>query len=184
MFKKTITYTGFDEVEHTQDFYFHLPTVDVTAMLQPGSDFTKRLQAIQKSENVSEVVKFYKDLITQACGVRSEDGKRFIQTPEAKSELLDTPALDELLLELMLDSNKPFEFLTSLLPKKLLDKLGDDAKQQLNQLVADSGLAPTIVEDTRPAWQKEGRTPTHSEFMKLSPEDQKAVFAGRFGVTK
>ena len=184
MFKKTITFTGFDEVEHTQDFYFHLPTADVTAMLQPGSDFTKRLQAIQKSESVSEVVKFYKELITQACGVRSEDGKRFIQTQEAKSELLDTPALDELLLELMLDSNKPLEFLTSLLPKKLLDKLGDDAKQQLNQLVADSGLAPTIVEDTRPAWVKENRNPTQAEFAKMTPAEQQAAFASVLRITK
>lgn len=178
MFKKTITYTGFDDVEHTQDFYFHISSPEVTSWLQPDSDFMQRLERVQKSNKISAIMAFYKDLITQACGVRSEDGKRFIQTPEAKSELLDTPALDELLMELMLDPSGPVNFLKNLLPKKMLEKAGPEIEKELQKL----GLGSTVIEDNRPAWQKEGRMPTHSEFMQLSPEDQKAVFAGKFGI--
>jgi len=173
MFKKTITFTGFDEVEHTQDFYFHISSAEVTSWLQPDSEFMQRLDRVQKSNKVGAILEFYKDLITQACGVRSEDGKRFIQTQEAKSELLDTPALDELLMELVLDPAGPIEFLKNLLPKKMLEKAGPEIDKQLKEI----GLQPTVVEDTRPIWVKENRNPTQAEFAKMTPAEQQAAFA-------
>lgn len=177
MFKKTITFTGFDDVEHTKEFYFHISSAEVTAWLQPDGEFMKRLERVQKSNQISAILEFYKDLVTQACGVRSEDGQRFIQTPEAKSELLGTPALDELLMELVLDPAGPIEFLKNLLPKKMLAKAGPEIEKQLQLL----GMQPTVVEDNRPIWEKEGRNPTPAEFGKMTPEQQKAAFAKVLG---
>jgi hypothetical protein len=180
MFKKTITFEDFNGVEHTKDFYFHIPSPEVTAWLQPGSEFMQRLDRVQKSDQVTQVLAFYKDIITQACGVRSEDGMRFIQTPEAKSELIDSPALDELLLELMLNPAGPFNFLKNLLPKKILDKVGDDIEQAIKELGLEIGVIEAPV-DNRPAWEKEGRKPTTAEFKKLSPEERQEVYANFLG---
>ncbi len=180
MFKKTITFTGFDDVEHTKEFYFHISSAEVTAWLQPDGEFMKRLERVQKSNQISAILEFYKDLVTQACGVRSEDGQRFIQTPEAKSELLGTPALDELLMELVLDPAGPIDFLKNLLPKKILDKVGAEIDEKLKEL----GLAVDVIEapvDNRPIWEKEGRNPTPAEFGKMTPEQQKAAFAKVLG---
>jgi hypothetical protein len=179
MFKKTITFEDFNGVEHTKDFYFHISSAEVTAWIQPGSEFMQRLERVQKSQDVSEVLKFYKDLISQACGVRSEDGMRFVQTPEAKGELLDTPAVDELLMELMLDPSGPIDFLKNLLPKKMLEKVGVEIDAKIKELGADMGVVEAPV-DNRPAWEKEGRKPTHAEFAKLTPDQQKSVFAQLF----
>src|SRR4051812_11329207 len=158
MFKKTITFEDFNGVEHTKDFYFHVSSAEVTAWLQPGSEFMQRLDRAQKSKQVTQILAFYKDMIAQACGVRSEDGMRFIQTPEAKSELLDSPAVDELLLELMLDLSGPMNFVKNLLPKKILDKVGDDLDQKVKELVAEIGEigATGVIEalvDNRPVWE-------------------------------
>jgi hypothetical protein len=180
MFKKTITFEDFNGVEHTKDFYFHVSSAEVTAWLQPGSEFMQQLDRVQKSNQVTQVLALYKDIISQACGVRSEDGMRFIQTPEAKSELLDSPAVDELLLELMLDSSGPFNFIKNLLPKKILDKVGDDLEQKIKELAIETGVIEAPV-DNRPVWEKEGRKPTTAEFKKLSPEERQEVYANFLG---
>jgi hypothetical protein len=168
MFKKTITFEDFNGVEHTKDFYFHVSSAEVTAWLQPGSEFMQQLDRVQKSNQVTQVLALYKDIISQACGVRSEDGMRFIQTPEAKSELLDSPAVDELLLELMLDSSGPFNFIKNLLPQKI------------KELAIETGVIEAPV-DNRPVWEKEGRKPTTAEFKKLSPEERQEVYANFLG---
>jgi hypothetical protein len=176
MFKKTITFEDFNGVKHTKDFYFHVSSATISLWLQPGGEFMQKLERVQKSGQVSAVVVFYKEMIAEACGIRSEDGMRFIQTPEAKSELLETPALDVMLLELMLDPSKPIEFLKNLLPKEMLDKISGDIDEKLKELGVEAGVIEAS-QDNRPAWEKEGRMPTKAEFATMSPDEQRAAFA-------
>lgn len=183
MFKKTITFEDFNGEQHTKDFYFHVSSAEVTAWIQPGSEFMERLQRVQNSKQITQILAFYKDLIAQACGVRSEDGMRFVQTPEAKSELLDSPALDELLMELMLDPSGPINFLKNLLPKKILDQVGDDLNKKIKELGLEVGVIEAPV-DNRPAWEKENRNPTQAEFAQMTPEQQKAAFASVLRINK
>jgi hypothetical protein len=176
MFKKTITFTGFDEKEYTQDFYFHLSNAELAVLSASADDMKSRVERIQKAKDNVAILNELRELIRMSCGVRSEDGKRFIKTPEAQSELLDSPAFDVLLFDLFVGQNAT-EFFTQLVPPEQAKQIEELAKKQ----AADPFEEPS---NPIPAWKKEGRMPTTAEFRSMSKEEQIEAFAAKLAEDK
>ena len=83
MIVKTITYTDFNGNERTESFWFHLSRPELTEMLLGiDNNIETYIKTIIKSENYYEIVKIFKKLILEAYGEKSEDGRRFMKTPE------------------------------------------------------------------------------------------------------
>ena len=81
MLKKTITYTDYDGVERKEDFYFNLNKAELIEMeLGTNGGLAKRIQKIVDSQDVTAIIKIFKDLVLKAYGVKSDDGKRFIKS--------------------------------------------------------------------------------------------------------
>lgn len=171
MFKKTITFTGFDDKQHTQDFYFHMSKAEFLQMATGGEALMARLQSIVASKDSQAIFHEFREIIKAACGTRSEDGSRFLKTPEAQSALLDSPAFDELLMGLFSNPNEASEFINQLLPKKMQDEM---AAQLEN--VKGATMVELPPEDNRPDWLKEHRNPRQDELMKMSKEEMMLVF--------
>jgi hypothetical protein len=168
MFKKTITFTDFNGDTQTKDFYFHLSKAELAAMGAGGDAMMSRLQRIIDAKDGLAILEEYRKLIRLACGVRSEDGQRFIKTPDTQSDLLDSPAFDELLMELFTTTTAATEFINQLVPQKML-------KEMMTAAEKSSG-DETPQEDTRPDWIKEGRTPTHAELRDATPDQIQLAF--------
>ena len=118
MIVKTITYTDFNGNERTESFWFHLSRPELTEMLLGiDNNIETYIKTIIKSENYYEIVKIFKKLILEAYGEKSEDGRRFMKTPEKAKEFAETEAYSVLFTELTTNEEKASEFVNGLIPK-------------------------------------------------------------------
>lgn len=173
MFKKTIVFVDFNGKAQEKDFYFHLSNTEL-AMLSAGADDMKaRIERIMKANDNLAILHELRELVKLACGIRSEDGERFIKTPEAQSQLLDSPAFDALLFELFVGKNAA-EFFSKLVPETQQNQI----KELIEQQAADPFKESTET-DPRPAYQKENREPTPNELQKMNTTELQEAFRWR-----
>lgn len=155
MFSKTIKYKDFNGENQEKVFWFHLSNAKL-AMLSADGGLKTWAEQMMKQQDPVQILDKIRYLVKLACGIRSEDGQRFIQTDEAQSELLDSPAFDELLFELFVADNAS-KFFTALVP--------EDQQKQIEALAIKQGVSPDqlSLEDQMPAYQRERRRPTDAE---------------------
>lgn len=115
MIKKTITYTDYEGIQHTDDFYFNLSRAELIKMeysIQGG--LMKKIEKLSKSVDPTQIMPLFSDIILKSYGVKSDDGKRFIKSKELSEEFSQTEAYSELLVELFSDPDKAGEFIRGL----------------------------------------------------------------------
>lgn len=121
MLKQTITYTDFNEVEHTEDFYFNLTKRELAQMeVESGGTMQARLQAIIDSNDPTAILAQFTDLVERSYGVRSEDGTLFSKTEEATRRFRDSGAMDSLVLQFFTDAEVAVAFANGILPADLV----------------------------------------------------------------
>ena len=119
MLKKTITYTDFEGIERTEDFFFHLSEAEVIEMEHSvDGGLTSVLTNIVKSPNPREIVKYFKEIILRSYGEKSSDGRRFVKSPELSKQFAETPAYSVLFMELSKDDKAASNFVNSVIPQK------------------------------------------------------------------
>lgn len=120
MLKKTITYTDYDGLERTEEFRFNLTKAELMDMeLTTVGTFSKLMQKIIDEKDIVRLSKYFKELILKSYGVKSDDGKRFIKSPELSEAFSQTEAYSELYMELLGDSEYAVKFIKEIMPKDL-----------------------------------------------------------------
>lgn len=188
MFKKTITFEDFNGEKVSKDFYFHMSKAELLAMAADGDVMVERIKRIIASKDGAAIIKEFRELIEDSVGMRSEDGERFIKDPVAVSNLVDSPAFDELLMELCTDAKASAEFVRQLVPEKMQKEMQEALKNQTvikpedELILRKDGSVPDPFgekEDTRPLYQRENREPTNAELLKMSRDEISAAFRWR-----
>jgi hypothetical protein len=130
MYKKAITYTDYNGVERTEDFYFHLSKAELAEMeLSKVGGFNEYIQRIIQADDREEIVKNFKDIILKSYGVKDETGKRFVKSEELATEFSQTEAYSELFMELLLNTDSAIEFINNVVPKEVKEKAEVEAKR-------------------------------------------------------
>lgn len=121
MVKRTITYTDFNDVERTEDFYFHLTLSELMDMevKDPEGSFAKRVEGIIKNNDIFGILDAIKWVVEKAYGVRSTDGRGFKKDPELTREFFQSAAFEQLYMELLDDPDAAANFINALVPKKI-----------------------------------------------------------------
>lgn len=120
MLKKTITYTDYDGLERTEEFRFNLTKAELMDMeLTTVGTFSKLMQKIIDEKDMVRLAKYFKELILKSYGVKSDDGKRFIKSPELSEAFSQTEAYSELYMELLGNSEYVVKFIQQVMPKDL-----------------------------------------------------------------
>lgn len=116
MRKETITYTDYNNVTRTEDFFFNLNEAELTA-LQYGVDggMKEMLERIVKSNDNKQIMACFHELIAKSYGEKSPDGRRFIKSKELSEAFMQTEAYNELMLRFMTDANYSAEFINDVL---------------------------------------------------------------------
>lgn len=118
MRKETITYTDYNGLEKTEDFYFHFTEAEVMELeLTTHGGLVETMQQMVKSKDVPSIVSSVKNILLKAYGVKSPDGRRFIKSPELSTEFSQTPAYSILWMQIVQDDKKAAEFFTEVIPK-------------------------------------------------------------------
>lgn len=137
MYKKTITYTDFDENERVEDLYFNLTksqliefALDLPENVSDSvSGDTKEIdegQAVKKIMGAfgsKGVFKFLKDLILKSYGVRRDEGRRFEKSEQLSEEFSHTMAFETIMDEFMTDDLAAAEFVNAVIPQSIAEKM-------------------------------------------------------------
>lgn len=117
MLKKTITYTDYNGTERKEDFYFNLTQTEVYEMeMSVNGGLAEKLQKIIDAMDAPFIMKTFKDLIAKSYGEKSEDGKRFIKSPELSEAFFQTEAYNKLFQEIVTDAKAAADFVNGILP--------------------------------------------------------------------
>lgn len=117
MLKKKITYTDYNGVEITEDFYFNLTKAEVMEMeMTTTGGLAEKINKVIATKDAKSIITIFKDLILKAYGEKSEDGKRFMKNDEIKIAFSETEAYSILFMELATDANAAATFVNGIIP--------------------------------------------------------------------
>jgi hypothetical protein len=127
MIKWPITYTDFEGNEETEEFRFHLSKSELLEMnLSQSGGMDKMLQRIINTKDTQKIVEVFKDIILRSYGELSDDGRRFVKVKDGHrlaDDFAQTPAYDELFMELASDEKKAADFINGIIPKSVADEV-------------------------------------------------------------
>lgn len=130
MYKKTITYTDYNDVQRTEDFYFSLSEAEITEMqLGVEGGYAAMIDKIIKAQDTPALIKIFKELLLKSYGIKSDDGRRFIKSAQLSEEFTQTPAYSELYMMLATDDKQASAFIKNIMPAKLIAKANELEKQ-------------------------------------------------------
>lgn len=117
MLKKTITYTDYNEITHTETYYFNLSKAECMEMeMSTSGGLTEMINKIIETQDIPAIIKIFKDLILKAYGVKSPDGKRFIKSEELSTAFAQTEAYSVLFMELATNAEEAAAFVNGIMP--------------------------------------------------------------------
>lgn len=117
MLKKTITYTDYDGVQRTEDFYFNLSKAEIAEMeLSTAGGLDKTINRIVAEQDGKRIIALFKDLVLKSYGKKSDDGRRFIKSQELRDEFSQTEAYSDLFMELATDADAAAAFVNGIVP--------------------------------------------------------------------
>lgn len=123
MLKKTITYTDFNEMERTQDFYFNLTKIELMKMeASVDGGLAEKLKRISAAQDGVAIMEVMEDLIRRSFGVKTADGG-FVKRPEDLAAFVSTEAYSNLFMELVTDADAAVNFVKGILPADLRNQI-------------------------------------------------------------
>lgn len=127
MLKKTVQYEDFNGDKQTEVLYFNLNKSELLELeMSMAGGLEQFMNSIMETNDMSEMFRQFKRIVLAAYGVRSDDGKRFMKSPELLEEFTQTAAYDAFFMELVQDENVAADFIKGVIPK--------DLKLQMEQL--------------------------------------------------
>ena len=129
MYKITETYTDYDDNQRTEDFYFNYSEAELADLqFSVSGGLAGMIDKIIKTNDMPKLVELFRELIQKAYGEKSNDGRRFMKSPELTKEFTETVAYSQIYMRLATDSKAAQEFINNVVPKSMKDKM-----QQANQ---------------------------------------------------
>jgi hypothetical protein len=148
VFKRTITYTNFDDEEVSEVFYFNISKPELLDMeVKFKQGMSKRIQTMIDSNDRKELLETFKELVLLSYGEKSEDGRRFIKSDQISKEFTQTAAYDALFMELATSDVALVAFLNGILPKDMqgsitIEEVREKAKAQTTTTGASAPPLP------------------------------------------
>lgn len=118
MLKKTITYKDFNGRERTEDFYFNLNKSEVLEMeMSADGGLIEKIQRVVAAQDGNEIMKIFKEFLSNSYGIKVEDGKRFSKSDEIWRSFYESPAYDVLFWEMVTHPEVMAAFIEAVIPK-------------------------------------------------------------------
>lgn len=123
MIKETMTYTDYNGVERTEDFYFNLTKAEIMEMeMSTAGGLAERIQKVVDAKDQPAIIKIFKELVLKAYGEKSLDGKRFVKSEEIATAFSQTEAYSQLFMKLATDADAAAKFVNGIVPADLAAK--------------------------------------------------------------
>ena len=124
MLVERVKYKDFDGNEREEKFYFNFTEAELTEMeLSTKGGLKNEIQRIMDSQDQSEIIKIFKNLLLKAYGVKSPDGKRFIKDEQLTKEFEQTNAYSQLFMKLAFDDEAAAKWINGVIPQEIAKEL-------------------------------------------------------------
>lgn len=139
MYKKTITFTDYEDNTRTEDHYFNLNRSEIIKWLTTTGDYTldKVLERLSTERNGKKIIEIFENLIHLSYGVKSLDGRKFEKSEEIWNNFYQTEAYDVLFTELVTDARKAADFVNKVIPKDLAAEVEKIIRENPNAISAE-----------------------------------------------
>lgn len=126
MFKRTETYTDYNGVERTEDFYFNLTESELVDMeIGTAGGLAETVRVLIASKDIKAVIAIFKDLVFKAYGEKSSDGKRFVKSYEISKAFSETEAYNQIFMDLATNADAAAAFINGIIPAKLKERVSN-----------------------------------------------------------
>lgn len=134
MLKRTMTYETFDGDQVTEDFYFNLTKAELMEMsLGTYGGLDKFIEKIVNTQDTPKIIELFKEIVLKSYGQKSDDGKRFIKSPEIREAFAQTNAYSDLFMTLSTDADEAAAFINGLVPKDIAEEMEKKEKESETQ---------------------------------------------------
>lgn len=134
MLKKTVTYTDYFDVERTEDYMFNLTKAELAKMnMSQYGGLEKRLRAIIDANDMPTVMENFRQILRQSYGVISDDGRRFMKSEEISDAFEQSPAYDQIFMELISSADAAAAFARGIMPKDLVEAVDKERAKAASQ---------------------------------------------------
>lgn len=128
MYKKTMTYTDYNGIERTEDFYFNFTKAELLEMeMSTSGGYIEMLNRIINAKDGKMIIQTFKEFVLKAYGEKSADGRAFLKEDEfgrpLSAKFKQTEAYSDLYMELALDDVKAAEFVNAVIPAEYRQKV-------------------------------------------------------------
>lgn len=132
MIKKTVTFTDYNGVARTEDFYFNLSKAEVMELeMSTTGGLAETIQKIVAAQDAPAIIKIFKDLVLRAYGEKSPDGRRFIKSEDIATAFSQTEAYSQIFMELATDADAAAKFVNGIIPADMAQKATNPALKPL-----------------------------------------------------
>lgn len=117
MLIKTFEYVDYNGNKQKETLYFNMNKAEIAAMqVRMDGKFIDHLKTLVEGNKIEALFGFFRDLVLDSYGEKSEDGKRFYKTSEMRKDFEASIVYSELIAELMSDPKKVSAFTRGILP--------------------------------------------------------------------
>lgn len=129
MIKKTIKYVDYNDKEQNETFYFNLTRMELTKLnAKYKGGFELAVKNAVDAGDEAAIIDILDNVIASSVGVKSEDGSSFIKTPEITNKFINSPAYEELLMEILEKEGAADAFFTGVCPRNIQEKINASKK--------------------------------------------------------
>lgn len=131
MYKLNISYQDFNGNDRKDSFFFNYTDAEVLELeLQEKDGIEGYIDRIIKAEDGKSIIRFIKEIILNAYGEKTADGRGFVKSKELADSFASTNAFSKLLLSLASDAKTAATFINGCVSKSLvvadLEEIGND----------------------------------------------------------
>ena len=149
MLKKTITFTDYDGVSRTEDFYFNLNKAETIKWMTTTGEYTldKVLLRLAQERNGKKIMEIFEDLLHKSYGRKSLDGRKFEKSEEIWQDFYQTEAYSELFSELVTDAKKASAFINAIIPTVLAEEVAKAMNENKDGIPAElKDYIPQVID--------------------------------------
>lgn len=130
MFTYHAKYEDFNENMREEDFLFNLTEAEISEMeMSVDGGLDKMIDRIMKAQDMPSLIKLFKEIIAKAYGVKSDDGRKFMKSPEILADFVSTNAYSQLFMELATNDVTAANFLNGIVPKEKRELIKEISEQ-------------------------------------------------------
>lgn len=111
MYKIHFKYVDFNETEREEDALFHYSTDEILSIMASKNEgFLEWMKKAASTNNTSELMPVFRQVVLGAYGEISPDGRRFIKSPEMSKAFSETPMFTQLIESFFENTQNAVEF--------------------------------------------------------------------------